>query len=175
MKTESKRKVDDDTLYHLLVEEGRNQQEAAVHFGVSEAAISKRVKALNINLTRHVGLERAKTVADHGLNIVEQLQTVNDVIQTEMNWAIDEARKPGGDRKGLQQVVIDLTSEIRKQLRFQLEILRSLYDMRGVAEFQKEVLDAIGEIAPDTRQAIIRRLVEKRALRSALSLPEPGR
>ena len=37
--------------------------------------------------------------------------------------------------------------------RFQLEILRSLYDVRGVIEFQKEILDAIGEIAPETRQA----------------------
>lgn len=172
---ENRGKIDDNTLYRLLVEEGRNQQEAAVHFGVSEAAISKRVKALNINLTRHVGLERAKTVADHGLNIVEQLQTVNNVIQEELNWAIEAARKPGADRKGLQQVVIDLTSEIRKQLRFQLEILRSLYDMRGVAEFQKEVLDVIGNTAPEIRNAIVRQLVERRALRSALSLTDSGR
>ncbi|MDP2605263.1 MAG: hypothetical protein Q8S00_22200 [Deltaproteobacteria bacterium] len=175
MKTERKRKIDDKTLYRLLVEEGRSQQEAATYFGVSEAAVSKRVKTLNISLNRHVGLERAKDVADHGLNIIDQLQTVNDVIQTEMNWAIQEARKPGADRKGLQQVVIDLTAEIRKQLRFQLEILRSLYDMRGVAEFQKEVLDVIGETAPETREAIIRRLVERRALRSALNVAESGR
>ena len=175
MRYEHCRKIDDQVLYRLLVEEGRSQQEAAAHFRVSDAAVSKRVKALNIHLSRHVGLERAKEVADRGLDVVHQLQGVNDVIQEELSWAVEEAREPGADRKGLQQVIIDLTGEIRKQLRFQLEILRSLYDMRGAAEFQKEVLDAIGEVSPETRQAIIQRLVERRALRSAVGFSESGR
>ena len=56
------------------------------------------------------------------------------MIQKELRWAVEEARKPQGDRKGLQQVIIDLTGEVRKQLRFQVEIVRSLYDMRGVMD-----------------------------------------
>ena len=175
MKWKSKRKIDDEVLYRLLVEEGRSQKEAAVYFEVSEAAISKRVKALNIHLSRHVGLERAKEVADHGLDVIHQLQGINDVIQEELSWAVEEGRKPGADRKGLENTIIDLTSEVRKQLRFQMEIIRSLYDLRGVADFQKEVLDAIWEVSPETREAIVRRLVERRALRSAISLPEAGR
>ncbi len=167
-------KIDDQILYQMLVENGQTQSEVAAHFGVSEAAVSKRVKALNIQLSRHVALERAKEVADHGLNVVHQLQGINNVIQDELQWATEAARRPGADRKGLQAVIIDLTGEVRKQLRFQLEVLRSLYDMRGVAEFQKEVLDAIGEASPEIREAIIRRLVEKRALRSALTIPNSG-
>ena len=174
MRWESKRKIDDQTLYRLLVEEGQSQQEAAAYFGVSEAAISKRVKALNLHLSRHVGLEQAKDVADYGLDVVRQLQGINEVIQDELNWAVEEARKTGADRKALEQTIIDLTGEVQKQLRFQLEILRSLYDMRGVAEFQQEVLDATGEISPETRQAIIIRLVERRSLRSAIAIPSPG-
>jgi DNA-directed RNA polymerase specialized sigma24 family protein len=174
MRWENQRKINDKVLYRLLVEEGRSQQEAAAHFGVSEAAVSKRVKALNLHLNRHVGLERAKDVADYGLDVVRQLQGINDVIQNELSWAVEEAAKPGADRKGLEQVIIDLTGEVRKQLRFQLEILCSLYDMRGVAEFQREVLDAIGEVSPETRQAIIRRLVERRSLRSAIAIPGAG-
>lgn len=168
-------KIDDQALYRLLVEEDRSQREAAAYFGVTEAAISKRVKALNLNLSRHVGLERAKEVADHGLNVASQLQRINRVIQEELTWALGEARKPGADRKGLQHVVIDLTGEVRKQLHLQLDILRSLYDLKAVAAFQQEVLDAIGEVAPETRQAIIRRLHERRALRSAISFPHAGR
>ncbi len=175
MRYEHCRKIDDQVLYKLLVEEGRSQQEAAAHFSVSEAAVSKRVKALNIHLSRHVGLERAKEVADRGLDVIDQLQGVNDVIQTELSWAVEEAREAGADRKGLQQVIIDLTGEIRKQLKFQLEILRSLYDMRGAADFQEEVLNAIGEVSPETRQAIIQRLVERRALRTTLGFSESGR
>ncbi len=169
------RKIDDQVLYRMLVEEGQTQSKVAAYFGVSEAAVSKRVKALNFHLNRHVGLERAKEVADHGLNVVDQLQGINDVIQEELIWATEEARKPGADRKALEQTIIDLTGEVRKQLRFQLEVLRSLYDMRGVAEFQKEVLDAIKEVSPETRDAIVKRLIERRALRSALGLPDAGR
>ena len=174
MKWESKRKIDDEVLYRMLVEEGRSQKEAAIFFGVTEAAISKRVKNLDMHLSRHVGLERAKEVADYGLNIAQQLQGINDVIQKELKWAVEEARKPGAERKALEQTIIDLTGEIRKQLRFQLEVIRSLYDIRGVAEFQKEVLDAIGEASPEVRQAIVQRLVAKRALRSALNIDHPG-
>lgn len=174
MKWESKRKVDDEVLYRMLVEEGRSQHEAATFFGVTEAAVSKRVKALNISLSRHVGLERAKEVADCGLNVAHQLQGINDVIQEELKWAVEAARKPGAERKALEQTIIDLTGEIRKQLRFQLEVIRSLYDIRGVAEFQKEVLDAIREASPEVRQAIVQRLVARRALRSALSIDHPG-
>ncbi len=175
MTSNKRRKIADQILYQMLVERGQTQSEVAAHFGVSEAAVSKRVKALNIHLTRHVALERAKEVADHGLDVVNQLQGINNVIQDELQWATEAARKPGADRKGLQTVIIDLSGEVRKQLRFQLEVLRSLYDIKGVAEFQKEVLDAIGEAAPETREAIVRRLVDRRALRGALRLPETGR
>ena len=174
MRWESKRKIDDEVLYRMLVEEGHSQKEAAIFFGVTEAAISKRVKAMDMHLSRHVGLERAKEVMDCGLNVAHQLQGINDVIQEELKWAVEEARKPGAERKALEQTIIDLIGEIRKQLRFQLEVIRSLYDIRGVAEFQKEVLDAIGEVSPEVRQAIVQRLVAKRALRSALNIDHPG-
>jgi|SRR5215472_3332751 len=164
-------KIDDQTLYHLLAEKGYNQRQAAAHFRVTEAAISKRVKALQLNLSRHVGLERASDVARHGLDVVNQLQQINRVIRGELDWATTEARREGADRKGLQSTLIELASEVRKQLSFQLEILRSLYDFNAAAEFQQEVLHAIEEVSPETRQAIIQRLAEKRALRSTLALP----
>jgi len=71
-------------------------------------------------------------------------------------------------------VLVDLTGEIRRQLHLQLEIVRGLYDVKAVAAFQGEVVDAIGEVAPETRQRIVQRLVERRALRSALRLPQAG-
>lgn len=162
--------INDTQLHRLLVEEGRTQKEAASVFGVSEAAISKAVKRLNLNLGRHVGLERAKDVADHGLNVMTQLQGINQTIQEELRWATQEARRDGGDRQGLQKVIIELSSEVRKQLGFQLDILRSLYDFQAAAEFQQEVLDAIGQVSPETRQAIVRGLTESRAVRSAVIL-----
>src|SRR5215831_1453692 len=106
-------------------------------------------------------MERAKEVADHGLNVVTQHQGINRTIREELQWAMQEARREGGDRQGSQEVIAEWASEVRKQLGFQLEILRSLYDFEAAAEFQKEVLDAIGEGSPETRQTIIQRLIER--------------
>jgi hypothetical protein len=167
-------RIDDEVLFRLLVEERRSQKAAAEHFGVTEAAISKRVKLLNLSLPRHVGLERAKVVADRGLDVIAQLEGINRQMQTELTWALEEARKSGGDRKGLQEVVVKITGEIRKQLGLQLDVFRALYDVREVAAFQQEVLHVIGEVAPEARQAIVRRLAEGRALRSTLALPGTG-
>ena len=84
-------RIDDQALFRLLTEEGRSQRDAAEFFGVSEAAVSKRVKVLNLNLTRHVGLERAKAVADHGLDVAEQLQGINRAILS--SWSGRSARR----------------------------------------------------------------------------------
>ena len=167
----NKSKINVIDLYRLLVEEGRSQKDAASYFRVTEAAISKKVKQLDWNLTRHVGMERAKDVADHGLNVVAQLQQINVVIREELDWAATEARSEGADRKGLQSVIVDLAGEVRKQLGFQLEVLRSLYDFQAAAEFQEEVLHAIAEVSPEIRHAIIQRLTQRRAVRSAFVLP----
>ena len=39
--------------------------------------------------------------------------------------------------------------EIRGQLELQLDILSALYDIEAIAEFQREVLDATGEVSPN--------------------------
>jgi hypothetical protein len=59
-------------------------------------------------------------------------------------------------------------AEIREQLELQMKIFETLYSMRAAEEFQHEVLEAIGEVAPDVRMCIISKLNEKRALRSAV-------
>lgn len=40
--------------------------------------------------------------------------------------------------------------------------------MKAVQEFQQEVLEAIGEAAPEVRHAIIDKLNQKRAIRTAV-------
>jgi predicted transcriptional regulator len=94
MRPAGQSKIDDQVLYHLLAEKQYNQHQAANHFGVTEAAISKRVKALQLNLSRHVGLERASDVAQHGLDVVNQLQRINRVISEELDWSLPRACSP---------------------------------------------------------------------------------
>jgi len=59
-------------------------------------------------------------------------------------------------------------AEIRGQLKLQLEIFQSLYELKAVEKFQQEVLEVIGELNPDARDRIIRGLVKKRGIRTVI-------
>ena len=74
--------------------------------------------------------------------------------------------------QGPRELALKVMAEIRGQVKLQLEIFRALYDMRAVQEFQAEVLEIIENVSPESRNQIVRRLVEKNALRSSLDLDE---
>ncbi len=54
-------KLDPDALRHYL-DAGHSQADAAIHFGVTPAAISQRVRTLQIATSKVVALERAAEV-----------------------------------------------------------------------------------------------------------------
>ncbi len=164
-------KIDDATLFRLVMEEGRSQKDAARRFGVSEAAVSKKLRAMGVSVTRHVIMEKAAQVADRGLDAFGQLQRVNTLIWEELEWASKQAKKPEANRQALQSIIATLADQVRKQITTQNELLRSLFDIRAAEEFQREVIDAIQEESPDTAERIIRRLKEARAVRTITAWP----
>ena len=140
-----------------MLRSGKTQREIAQVFGVTESAISKAKKELNLNVVKNVVLENAHRVVDKNLNAIDQLYKINEAA----NKLLDELEaKP--------DLKLRAMAEIRNQLRLQLDIFQSLYDMKAVQEFQDEVLTAIGDASPDVRDKIIRSLNEKRAIRSAI-------
>ena len=177
-----------------MLRDGKTQRDIAESMGVSEAAISKAKKELNINVVKSVALENAHRCVDKSLNAVDQLQKINndanELLDLLMRWqrGEDEALqilesqvkmvKVGkGEEaewvkeykfKDPRELALKAMAEIRGQLKLQLEIFQTLYDMKAVQEFQKEVLQAIGEASPDVRSKIINRLSQKRAIRAAL-------
>ena len=149
-------KIDKVKLSQLL-RSGKAQREIAQVFGVTESAISKAKTELNVCVVKNVALENAHRVVDKNLNAIDQLYKINEAA----NKLLDELeQKP--------DLKLRAMAEIRNQLRLQLDIFQSLYDMKAVQEFQDEVLTAIGEASPDVRDKIIRNLSEKRAIRSAI-------
>jgi len=149
-------KIDKVKLSQML-RAGKAQREAAQVFGVSESAVSKAKKELNLNVVKNVALENAHRVVDKNLNAIDQLYKINEMA----NQLLDELEtKPN--------LKLKVMAEIRNQLRLQLDIFQCLYDMKAVQEFQDEVLTAIGDASPDVRDKIIRSLNEKRAIRSAI-------
>lgn len=187
----AKPKVDIRKLDQML-RAGRTVKECAKFFGVTPGAISQHKKNLNIAVVKNVCMENAHRIVDKHLNTVEQLQKINDyangLLDLCMKWinGDDEALqvlesqvrkvRVGKDEvpvseykfKDPREIALKAMSEIRGQLKLQLDIFQCLYDMRTVQDFQSEVLEIIGSVDEEVRNEIIKRLREKRALRSAI-------
>ena len=184
-------RVDVDELDKLLNEQGKTPSQCAKHFGVSRAAISQARRKLSHEITHKTASEAAPIVYQRNLDTVEQLQKINhdanEILDLLMRWGrgenealqILESQKTVRVGKKEEQVVeyrlkdprelaLKAMGEIRNQLKLQLDIYQALYDVRAAEEFQREVLEAIGEVAPDVRDRIVSNLQEKRAIRSAV-------
>jgi hypothetical protein len=163
-------KVADADLQAYL-DAGHCQAEAARYFCVSEAAIYQRLKRMGRLTTRLVALERANDVVEDKLSATARLERVQRVIDEELGWAVQEARREGGDRTALADVILKLAGEVRQQLGLQLSISRTLVDLRIVKEFHETVIEAIREESPETARRIVERLKARRALRPSVDLP----
>ncbi len=164
------RKIDPDALRRFL-DAGHSQADAATHFGVSESAISQCVRKLQIATSKVVALERAGAVVDQKLDANARLQGVQQVIDAELAWAVDQAQQPGADRAKLQDAILRLAGEVRQQLGLQLNISRTLIDLKVVREFQRSVVEVIAHESPEVARRIVAKLKARRALRASGSLP----
>jgi hypothetical protein len=70
--------------------------------------------------------------------------------------------------KDPHEIALKAMAEIRGQLSLQLDLFKTLYDLKAMEEFQQEVLAAIAEVSPEVRSAIIGNLNKRRALRAAV-------
>jgi len=153
-------KIDKLKLSQLL-RSGKSGKYCAKFFGVTQGAISQARKELNIAVVKSVALETAHQVVDRNLNAVDQLLNINRKANTLLEVAI-QANDHDTTLKAMR--------EIRGQLELQLEIFKTLYDIQAVADFQREVLTAIGEVDSGVRNLIINRLKEGRALRQSVDI-----
>lgn len=115
-------------------------------------------------------MEKAGQVVEEKLTATARLERVQQVIDDELAWAVEQARQRGADSGSLADVVLKLAAEVRQQLGLQLAISRTLVDLRVVKEFQDTVVEIIREEAPETARRIIARLKERRALRPSADL-----
>jgi hypothetical protein len=177
-----------------MLVEGKLQREIAQYFGVTDGAISKAKNELKVAVVKNVALESAHKVVDKHLDTIGQLQKINEnaneLLDLLMRWnrgeeealqilesQVRKVKIKGSEEevteyrfKDPRELALKAMQEIRGQLNLQLDIFRTLYDVQAVAEFQKEVLTAIGEVSPDVRDRIIQKLKESRALRQSVSI-----
>jgi hypothetical protein len=74
--------------------------------------------------------------------------------------------------KDPRELALKAMLEIRGQLNLQLDIYRTLYDLKAMKDFQEEVLQAIGEVAPDVRERIISGFQKRRAIHAAFDFDQ---
>jgi len=186
-------KINDRRMLKLL-DSGMSQAAVARELGVTRQAVSLRVRELRGKTTRAVVTKKVEQCLNQRLDAVDQLQKINDhaneLLDLCMAWqrgdpealqVLESQRNTRFVRIGDEEIPVDefkfkdprelalkAMAEIRGQLKLQLEIFAALYDMKAAAEFQEEVLTAIGEVAPDVRRKIIDNLNEKRAIRSVI-------
>jgi transposase-like protein len=115
-----------DADLRAYLDAGHSQAEAARHFGVSEAAIHQRLRRLRHLTSRIVTLEKAGAMVEEELSASTRLERVQRVIDEELTWAVNEARREGANRPALVDVILKLSSEVRHQFGLQLEISRTL-------------------------------------------------
>ena len=190
-----KRKIDIEKM-HSMLRAGKTKVEVARHFGVTEMAIYKQTKGIKYHSSRSLAMERSPRIIKQNLNAVEQLQKINDyaneLLDLLMRWnrgdeeAIQilesQVRKvkfgQGKDAvemtefkfKDPRELAIKAMAEIRGQLALQIDIYKTMYDMKTVHDFQQAVLEIIREVDPGVRDAIIKRLRDRRAIRESVSI-----
>lgn len=154
-----------------LLNENKSTSECALHFNVTPAAILYRKKQLEKHLAKGSAMVRtAQRSIKQKMVTVEQLQNINDKANEILEQAMLDISDPGTNGRG-QEIALKAMAEIRNQLRLQVDIYQTMYDLRAVEEFQREVLNAIAEIDKDVRIAIIDNLKKRRTLRSIISAP----
>jgi hypothetical protein len=186
-------RIDDKLLLHLL-RNGNTVTAIARKMGVDKATVSRRLKALKIAINRNVTIRAAHKIVDREIDALDQLRKINrdanEILDLLMRWnrgdeealqvlesQVRRIRVRGQEEeitqfrsKDPRELALRAMQEIREQLRLHLEIFQALFDMKGVQEFQTEVLEVIGSVSPEARDEIMRRLTEKSALRSAIDL-----
>ena len=150
-------KINDSKLLRLIDKENLNQSDAAKKLGVSRQAVSHRLQELRGKTTSVVAAKKVDQVINKKLDAIAQLQKIN----VQANKLLDELEHDPG-------LKLKTMAEIRGQLKLQLEIFQTLYSLQAAEEFQKAVMEVLREVSPDVRNAVIRKLNEKRAIRSAL-------
>jgi DNA-binding LacI/PurR family transcriptional regulator len=116
----------------------------------SPATVSRVLKGLKIS--KAITIAKAGKILNEKLDAAQQLKKINK----KANEILDRTDPAS------PEVVLKAMAEIRGQLKLQLEIFQALYNVEEVAKWQNEVMDILGEVAPDVRDRFYQRLHERR-------------
>lgn len=169
----------DVLLMQKLLSEGLPQKDIAKRLGVTPGRITQLKTELKIKKTKRVVESKVPAIIRRELNAADQLVKINEhatwILDHMMAWcrgdqnALEILAKQSAQKLGdPYQTALKAMAEVRSQLKLQLEIFQALYDMEAAAAFQQEVVDILGEVDPDVKTEIVRRLKARQALHGAV-------
>lgn len=151
-------KLINDTKLLRMVKEGKSQADIAREFGVSSPAVSKRLRQLRGRTTHAIVADRIDSIIEQKIDTWQQLEKINKRANDLLDKAVDN----------VQDSAL-LMREVREQLKLQMELFKTLWDVKAAMEFQDTVLTVIGNIAPEVRKQILQELNSKSAVRNAVT------
>lgn len=177
-----KRKGADWQFAEILLQEGKSPKEIAHELGVNVNTVHNWIKRRRKSSTELIVSSAAKPLVRQKIRAMDQLGNINDKVNLLLNKAMagleaiedEEFEDPLVALEAVRMmgvardVALKSMAEIRGQIKLQLEIFQALYDVRAAEEFQKEVMNAIGEVDAATRDRIFSRLRQRRAVRQTL-------
>jgi len=187
-------KINDHKLLRLIDNQGMNQTEAAKELNVSRQAVSKRLQEIRGKTTKVIVAKKLEQVVDRKIDAMDQLirinEYTNEILDLVMAWGRgdDEALqilasqiknkkvRVGSEEIGVpefklkdpKEIALKACAEIRNQIKLQLEIFQALYSLQEVEEFQKTIVEVLGQVSPEMRDQFVKKLMARPSVRAAL-------
>lgn len=155
-------KIDLEKLHELL-RNGKSLKEIAVFFGTSPVGVWKARKRLKVNIVKNLTPEATHKIIESDLDLMARMRTLSQVVNQQLEEAqkdILKATEPK-EKRAIQEVLVKLAGEARKQVQTVLEIGQIWYSHKAYAEFREGLLDYLEQMSPGARARIMRGLEEK--------------
>ena len=156
------RKTDHNRLQELL-DQGLNQVEIAKELGVAKSSVCKAIKRHRLTIAKvATTTEAVPAIIERKIEILKQIKSINDTTFRELDWIKKTIKGTMDDRDRikLQDQMIKLSAEVRKQMGTVLDVAKTLYNAEEAQAFMRIVLQAIDDADPATKEKIITKLQE---------------
>lgn len=153
------KKVIDINKMLKLVNKGISQAEIARQLGVTPAAICKKLKEVKGQNTRVIVTKKLNKATDTQINAIEQLNQINAHTHELLTQVENDPLTS-----------VKIIAEIRAQLRLQIDIFETIFNLQAANDFMNSVLETLAEVDPDVRDRVVSKLNQKSALRSAIRI-----
>ena len=173
-----KNKLDEkDDLILTQLEEGKSIKEIADNLKCSVQNVYSRIHRSSLYVKDAVGLKHAVIMAkkqiDFGNQLLKAAQAADKLLnrlnvafetrEKDLQKAVDIKDIIQINKRGMfdEDLSVKVMAEIRQQVAIWHNIRKDLFSMQQVSEAFNEIIEVIGELAPDARAKIVKRLRQK--------------